>query len=65
MASKEYQIVVSAIGKGIKATTKSLSDGFTRGQRALAAFNATASKGKQAADRLTGSIKTLIGAYAG
>ena len=65
MAKKEYQIIVSAIGKGIKATTRSLSDGFSRGQKALAAFNASAARGKQTADRLTGSIKTLIGAYAG
>lgn len=65
MASKKYQIIVSAAGKGIKATTKSLSDGFTRGQKAMAAFNATARKGRRTADKLTSGIKGLVAAYAG
>jgi len=65
VASKQYQIIVSAVGKGIKATTKSITDGFTRGQKAVAAFNATTQKTRQASDRLTAGIKGLIAAYAG
>lgn len=64
-ANKEYRIIINAVGKGIRATTKNLSEGMTRGKKAMTAFNAAATKGRRVSNQLTSSIKGLVGAYAG
>ena len=61
----QYDIVIRAVGSGIKQTASSLTDGFSRGAKAVRVFNAAVNGGRKSMNSLTGAIRGMIGAYAG
>ena len=63
--ANELKIVISAVGKGIKETTNSLTTGLNKSMKAMQVFNKSVTAGKDVTAGLAGQIKGLIGAYAG
>ena len=62
--SSRYEIVMSAVDRGVKAAFRGVKEGATRGGQAVAAFNKKMGNGNKAASMLTGQLKALFSAYA-
>ena len=61
--STQYQIVISAVEKGVKQTLSALQSGFKTGTDAVRVFNEASGKGQQVLAGLGGQVKNLVAAY--
>ncbi len=60
-----YELILSAVDRGVRATFTRVRDGATRGQRALSGFNRTAAAGERVASGLARQLRGLVAAYVG
>lgn len=61
--STRYELILSAVDRGVKAAFRGVQEGATRGQQAIAAFNKSMGNGQKAGSLLTGQLGKLISAY--
>ena len=61
----EFQIIISAVEKGVKQTISAVDDGFKRGAKSVKAFNKVAANSARVTSGLITPLKGLVAAYAG
>lgn len=60
-----YELVLSAVDKGVKAAFNSVHEGVAKGGQAMKAFNGVMGNGQKVASGLAGQIRNLVTAYTG